>query len=129
MAAEARSALAVAGRASARRFERLAGRAPGSPGEPAASRTVLAGPAIAAADPRRPFRRPPGAPNPATRVPPPPAQPQLALTQPAPQAAAPPPAPPRVATVAPARPEGDLSSYIEARRRARNDPPQVESQA
>lgn len=88
-----------------------------------------AAPSLPALQSQPAITHPPRAPKAATHVQPAPAVPEIALNQPAPQAAAPPPAPPRVATVAPARPEGDLSSYIEARRRARNDPPQVESQA
>lgn len=91
------------------------------------------------APPPRPPAAPPPAPPPAPvlQLPPspvrearpvarpPPAPPVIALNRPAPEApAVPPPTPPIPAPApAPARPpaEGDLASYIEARRRARNE--------
>jgi hypothetical protein len=55
---------------------------------------------------------------------PPPAPPVIALNRPAPDISTPPPAAPSVTAPTPARPpaEGDLASYIEARRRARAEP-------
>ncbi len=51
---------------------------------------------------------------------PPPAPPVIALNRPAPDISSPPPAAPSVTARPPA--EGDLASYIEARRRARTEP-------
>jgi hypothetical protein len=69
------------------------------------------------------------APRAVARAQPPLALPEIALNRPAPEAASPPPVAPRATAPAPVRPpEGDLSSYVEARRRARNEAPQVASQ-
>ena len=89
------------------------------------------------APPPRPPAPPPSAPPaaPVLQIPPspvrearpavrpPPAPPVIALNRPAPDAPALPPPTPPVPVPAPARPpaEGDLASYIEARRRARNE--------
>jgi len=57
-------------------------------------------------------------------APPPPAPPVIALNRPLPDVPTPPPTAPAIAAPAPARPpaDGDLKSYIEARRHARAQP-------
>jgi hypothetical protein len=74
-----------------------------------------------------PAAKPAPAPAPRATPSPPPRPPELALNRPVPDAAPPRPAP----STTPPAPAGDLSSYIEARRRARgeNPPPQVASAA
>ena len=69
------------------------------------------------------------APRPERRAPvvaarPRPAPPAIALKQPPPEMQSPPPTPPEIIAPEPARPpaDGDLASYIEARRRARGQP-------
>jgi hypothetical protein len=88
---------------------------PRPPTPPSAASTPSGAPTLQAQpSPRRESR-------PAAPPPPPPSAPVIALNQPAAPAAPTAPAPPPVA--APARPsaEGDLASYIESRRRARNE--------
>ena len=90
---------------------------PRPPTPPSASSAPSGAPTLQAQpSPRRESR-------PAAPPPPPPAAPVIALNQPAAPAAPTSPAPPPVTAPAPARPpaDGDLASYIESRRRARND--------